>query len=110
MVNKSREDALLLCPNGAPNALLEIFQAYEAGLHRPRGDLSKPLTGVFSTRSPDRPSPLGLHRVTAMKTGHLYIGPMEAIDGNSDHRYKARRRITGLLGWAHAVAGEDRLL
>ena len=85
MVNKlawkSREDALLLCTNGAPNALLEIFQAYEAGLHRPRGDLSKPLTGVFSTRSPDRPSPLGLHRVTAMKTGHLYIGPMEAIDG-----------------------------
>ena len=56
------------------------FQAYEAGLHRPRRDLSKPLTGVFSTRSPDRPSPR-LHRVRAMKTGHLCIGPMEAIDG-----------------------------
>src|SRR5690242_312519 len=30
----------------------------------PRGDRSRPLTGVFSTRSPDRPNPIGLHRVT----------------------------------------------
>jgi tRNA (Thr-GGU) A37 N-methylase len=31
----------------------------------PRGDLSRPPTGVFSTRSPDRPNPIGLHRARA---------------------------------------------
>jgi tRNA-Thr(GGU) m(6)t(6)A37 methyltransferase TsaA len=47
-----------------------------------RGDLSAPLTGVFSTRSPDRPNPLGLHRVTVRKIvgNRIRIGPMEAID------------------------------
>ena len=49
----------------------------------PRGDLSRPLTGVFSTRSPDRPNPLGLHRVKVMRihSGRLLVGPIEAIDG-----------------------------
>jgi tRNA (Thr-GGU) A37 N-methylase len=47
------------------------------------GDRSNPLTGVFSTRSPDRPNPLGLHRVKVLKIspGRLQIGPIEAIDG-----------------------------
>jgi tRNA (Thr-GGU) A37 N-methylase len=38
---------------------------------------------VFSTRSADRPNPLGLHRVKVleMNSGHLHIGPIEAIDG-----------------------------
>jgi tRNA-Thr(GGU) m(6)t(6)A37 methyltransferase TsaA len=50
---------------------------------RPRGDESRPLTGVFATRSPDRPNPLGLHRVTALEvaSGKLKVGPLEAIDG-----------------------------
>jgi tRNA-Thr(GGU) m(6)t(6)A37 methyltransferase TsaA len=50
---------------------------------RPRGDESRPLTGVFATRSPDRPNPLGLHRVTALELapGRLKVGPLEAIDG-----------------------------
>jgi tRNA (Thr-GGU) A37 N-methylase len=41
------------------------------------------LTGVFGTRSPDRPNPIGLHRVTVRKVvGHRYrIGPIEAVDG-----------------------------
>lgn len=49
----------------------------------PRGDPGRPLTGVFSTRSPDRPNPIGLHVVTvrARRGGRLRIGPIEAIDG-----------------------------
>jgi tRNA-Thr(GGU) m(6)t(6)A37 methyltransferase TsaA len=49
----------------------------------PRSDRRRPLTGVFATRSPDRPNPLGLHRVTIRRiTGEgLLIGPIEAIDG-----------------------------
>ena len=49
----------------------------------PRGDLSLPLAGVFATRSPDRPNPIGLHRVTvtAMADGTLEVGALEAIDG-----------------------------
>ena len=52
-------------------------------LVHPRGDRRRPLTGVFSTRSPDRPNPLGLHPVTVRKiVGHrLKVGPIEAIDG-----------------------------
>jgi tRNA-Thr(GGU) m(6)t(6)A37 methyltransferase TsaA len=49
----------------------------------PRSDPSRPLTGVFATRSPDRPNPIGLHRFTVRKISRnrLRIGPMEAIDG-----------------------------
>ena len=49
----------------------------------PRGNLHLPLTGVFATRSPDRPNPLGLHRVTlrAIAGNRLRVGPLEAIDG-----------------------------
>ncbi len=49
----------------------------------PRSDPRNPLAGVFGTRSPDRPNPLGLHPVTvrAVEKGRLRIGPIEAIDG-----------------------------
>ncbi len=49
----------------------------------PENDRSHPLTGVFLTRSPDRPNPLGLHRVTVIEVRPhgLLIGPIEAIDG-----------------------------
>jgi tRNA-Thr(GGU) m(6)t(6)A37 methyltransferase TsaA len=49
----------------------------------PRGDTSRPLSGVFATRSPDRPNPLGLHRVTVREIAgpKLKVGPLEAIDG-----------------------------
>lgn len=49
----------------------------------PRSDPTRPLTGVFATRSPDRPNPLGLHRVTVRKIARnrLRIGPIEVIDG-----------------------------
>jgi tRNA-Thr(GGU) m(6)t(6)A37 methyltransferase TsaA len=49
----------------------------------PRSDPRNPLTGVFATRSPDRPNPLGLHPVVvrAIDGNRLRIGPIEAIDG-----------------------------
>jgi tRNA-Thr(GGU) m(6)t(6)A37 methyltransferase TsaA len=49
----------------------------------PRSDRNNPLTGVFATRSPDRPNPLGLHPVIirAMDGSRLCVGPIEAIDG-----------------------------
>jgi tRNA-Thr(GGU) m(6)t(6)A37 methyltransferase TsaA len=49
----------------------------------PRSNPAIPLTGVFATRSPDRPNPLGLHRVTllAIEGTRLKVGPLEAIDG-----------------------------
>ncbi len=48
----------------------------------PRGDRNRPLTGVFATRSPDRPNPLGLHRVTVLEIvgDRLRVEPIEAID------------------------------
>ena len=104
---KNTKDAPLFCTEGAPNASLEVLSKYRAGLYRmkagdeiilitwlhrarrdilkchPRGDASRPLTGVFSTRSPDRPNPLGLHRVKVLKikANTLRIGPIETIDG-----------------------------
>ncbi|MGZ3533545.1 MAG: tRNA (N6-threonylcarbamoyladenosine(37)-N6)-methyltransferase TrmO [Vulcanimicrobiaceae bacterium] len=49
----------------------------------PRSDTRNPLTGVFNARSPDRPNPLGLHRVRVREISgtRLLIGPIEAIDG-----------------------------
>ena len=51
----------------------------------PRGDLNRPLTGVFATRSPDRPNPVGLHRVSVLEVRDaeqkLRVAPLEAVDG-----------------------------
>jgi tRNA-Thr(GGU) m(6)t(6)A37 methyltransferase TsaA len=49
----------------------------------PRSDPNNALTGVFATRSPDRPNPIGLHPVTVREVvgNRLRIGPIEAIDG-----------------------------
>ena len=92
---------------GAPDAWIELAPSVVDGLHRievgdelivitwlhesrrdvlkthPRGDTSVPLTGVFATRSPDRPNPLGLHPVTVLEIAgrELKVGPLEAIDG-----------------------------
>jgi len=92
---------------GAPDAWLEVQPFAVDGLYRlragdeviiltwlhqarretlqvyPRSDPRRRLHGVFATRSPDRPNPIGLHRVTIRKiTGNrLRVGPIEAIDG-----------------------------
>jgi tRNA-Thr(GGU) m(6)t(6)A37 methyltransferase TsaA len=50
----------------------------------PRDDESMPLRGVFSTRSSDRPNPIGLHRVLLIEAPEpmrLRVTPLEAIDG-----------------------------
>jgi len=49
----------------------------------PRSDPNRALTGVFATRSPDRPNPIGLHPVTVRRIvgNRLRLGPIEAIDG-----------------------------
>jgi tRNA-Thr(GGU) m(6)t(6)A37 methyltransferase TsaA len=50
---------------------------------RPRSDPKRALTGVFATRSPGRPNPLGLHPVTVKEIAgnRLKVEPIEAIDG-----------------------------
>ena len=104
---KTRADAPMQGSEGAPDAWLEVNQSFAEGLdglargdelivltwlHRanrevlkvhPRSDRSRPLTGVFATRSPDRPNPIGLHRVTVREVdgNRLRIGPIEVIDG-----------------------------
>lgn len=104
---KSREEAPKQGSEGAPDAWLEVNRAMASGLegievgheillitwlhqsHRdllqvhPRDDMTRPFTGVFATRSPDRPNPLGLHRVRVLAIDGMSVkvGPIEAIDG-----------------------------
>lgn len=93
---------------GAPEAVLEIDPTLAEALHlvepgdelivmtwlhladreilqtHPRGDEGIPLTGVFRTRSPDRPNPIGLHRVTVTareSANSLRVRALEAVDG-----------------------------
>ena len=49
----------------------------------PRGDPNRPRQGVFSTRSPDRPNPIGLHAVTivSIEDNAIAVRNLEAIDG-----------------------------
>jgi tRNA-Thr(GGU) m(6)t(6)A37 methyltransferase TsaA len=104
----SRED----CPkqgfHGAPEAWLEIDPAFVDGLDglaigneillftwlneairgllkvHPRGDPNRAMRGVFSTRSPDRPNPIGLHRVEILEIPaptRIRVRPLEVVDG-----------------------------
>jgi tRNA-Thr(GGU) m(6)t(6)A37 methyltransferase TsaA len=49
----------------------------------PRGDVTRPETGVFSTRAPSRPNPIGLHRVRvlAVDGDRVRVNDLEAVDG-----------------------------
>ena len=50
----------------------------------PRDDPRNPERGVFSTRSPDRPNPIGLHLVTVVKVvsdTEIEVSPLEALNG-----------------------------
>lgn len=103
----SREAAPMQGDEGAPDAWLELNAAVAPGidgisvgdelivltwLHQaerdvlqvhPRGRLDTPLRGVFATRSPDRPNPIGLHQVSVLEVEaqRLKVARMEAIDG-----------------------------
>lgn len=73
-----------LRPGDALVVLTWLHQADRSVLQvHPRSDPARPLTGVFSTRSPDRPNPIGLHRVQvlAVEPRRLRVGPLEAVDG-----------------------------
>jgi tRNA-Thr(GGU) m(6)t(6)A37 methyltransferase TsaA len=103
---KERKGAPRQTYEGAPDARLEILPDVAQGLDgiaagqdvvvltwlheavrdvlevRPRGVL--PLTGVFATRSPDRPNPIGLHRVRVLSVEGarwIHVNAIEAIDG-----------------------------
>ena len=104
---KDREDAPKQGDEGAPEAWLEFEPEFaraardlRAGTDvlvltwldrarrdvlavHPRSDPDRPETGVFSTRSPDRPNPIGLHRVRiAQVVGlSLRVQDLEALDG-----------------------------
>jgi tRNA-Thr(GGU) m(6)t(6)A37 methyltransferase TsaA len=106
-VLKTRSEAPKQGSDGAPDAWLEVHAWAAEGLHgtvvgdeiivitwfhqarrdvlqvHPRSDARNPLRGVFATRSPDRPNPLGLHTVSvrAIDGNRLRVGPIEAIDG-----------------------------
>ena len=103
----SRADAPRQGDEGAPDADLHLVDAVAPAMNgitvgdellvltwlhqgdrstlttRPRNDPTRPETGVFATRSPDRPNPLGLHRVTvlAVEDNRLHVSGLEAIDG-----------------------------
>lgn len=49
----------------------------------PRGEPGRPVTGVFSTRSPDRPNPVGLHVVSVVGVAGdvVQVDRLEAVDG-----------------------------
>ena len=102
-----RKDAPRQGYEGAPDAAIEVHPEYQRGLDgvkagddilvltwlhqgqrdvlevRPRRDPRNPITGVFATRSPDRPNPIGLHRVTVTRIDgtRLEVRPLEVIDG-----------------------------
>jgi tRNA-Thr(GGU) m(6)t(6)A37 methyltransferase TsaA len=104
---KTRAGAPRQGSEGAPDAWLDVSASVAAGLDglavgdeiivltwlhkarrdvlrvRPRSDRRRRLAGVFATRSPDRPNPVGLHRVVVrdIARNRLLIGPIEAIDG-----------------------------
>ena len=105
---RSRGDAPRQADLGAPEARLELDPRFADALRRvspgmdllvltwlhqanrdellthPMGDETIPLTGVFATRSPDRPNPIGLHRVTVVDVeppATLRVAALEAIDG-----------------------------
>jgi len=104
---RARSQAPRQGSEGAPDAWLEISPWAARALHRvgvgdeililtwldrarrdvlrvrPRSDRRHAMAGVFATRSPDRPNPIGLHPVVvrAIEGNRLRIGPIEAIDG-----------------------------
>ena len=102
-----REEAPKQGDEGAPDAWLVFDEAMRDGLEGiatgdvllvltwldraerdvlrviPRGDRARGVQGVFNTRSPDRPNPIGLHRVAVLAVDgtRLHVRDLEAIDG-----------------------------
>jgi tRNA-Thr(GGU) m(6)t(6)A37 methyltransferase TsaA len=128
---KTRKNAPRQADEGAPDAWLEIDRRLTDALdgiavgHRiivltwlhqgqrdvlkvhPRKNLRLPLTGVFATRSPDRPNPIGLHQVVvkSISGARLRIGPIEVIDGTPVIDIKP---VLGSLASRRALAQRKR--
>jgi tRNA-Thr(GGU) m(6)t(6)A37 methyltransferase TsaA len=83
--DESVRDALADIAAGDEVILITWFDRADRDVQKvhPRGDTSRPATGVFSTRSPDRPNPLGLHRVTVLAVDNLrlHVNNLETLDG-----------------------------
>jgi tRNA-Thr(GGU) m(6)t(6)A37 methyltransferase TsaA len=83
--DESVRDALADVSVGDELILITWFDRADRDVQKvhPRGDTTRPSTGVFSTRSPDRPNPLGLHRVTVLARDdlRLQVRNLEALDG-----------------------------
>lgn len=128
---KRRDEAPAQGFEGAPDAWLEILPDFRQGLEgiqagrwllvltwlhlaerdtlivHPRGDPRNPLRGVFSTCSPDRPNPIGLHLVQVRQVavgGLLLVGPLEAVDGTPILDIKPH--IEGFSDSAHAGSAQ----
>jgi tRNA-Thr(GGU) m(6)t(6)A37 methyltransferase TsaA len=73
-IEAGRELIVLTWLDRAPRDTLRVH---------PRGDTSRPALGVFATRSPARPNPIGLHRVRVLEVGgtRLLVTGLEAVDG-----------------------------
>lgn len=58
----------------------------------PRGDLARPRTGVFSTRAPERPNPIGIHDVEVVRRDgrRVLVKGLDALDGTPIVDLKAR--------------------
>jgi tRNA-Thr(GGU) m(6)t(6)A37 methyltransferase TsaA len=75
---------LQLVPGNEIHVLTWLHQASREVLQvHPRGEVERPLCGVFATRSPDRPNPIGLHTTTvvAVEGNSVMVNHLEAIDG-----------------------------
>ena len=73
-LEKGREVLILTWLHLAERDILKVH---------PRGDAGRPLRGVFATRSPSRPNPIGLHRVTILEMTErgMRVAPLDVIDG-----------------------------
>lgn len=105
---RERKNAPRSPGGGSPAAVLELEERFAAALDgvspgmdliaitwlhegvrevlqvHPGRDGARPLTGVFATRSPDRPNPIGLHRVTVTAIeppARVHVAALDAIDG-----------------------------
>lgn len=104
---KKLEDCPLLEHENAPQATIEVFTEFKEGikdiksgsklilftwLHqadrtvlntRPRNNPHAPITGIFSTRSPDRPNPIGIHFVkvvAVLQDNQFLVAGLEVLD------------------------------
>ena len=107
-VLKRLEDCPLLEHESAPEAIIEIFDEYQHAIQnirsgdevilltwlhqadrttlmtQPRNNPNAAMTGVFSTRSPDRPNPIGIHFVRIVKVpekNKFIVSGLEVLDG-----------------------------